>query len=292
MNDSNPVKGDGPQPDTITESQPHIVVGTATADPTSTPLSDTLPVSIAPQTSHPGAKTYVIISMAVMFLGTIPPILFLISISGQPGSEFLLLPLIPIFIAVGFIGLLNLFLLPRFLHRKYFEGTFRIITAITLAFSILIALFGAMQVAGVFRSASVVKQSEHRGKQETAYYAQQNAQARSEATVEQATQLLNSCQVFGFYYTNQNGINGSENAEATKAGILLYRIPKSYDTSVTTPASGDAGKHRMHIADRMVATMVPIARNAQHSCGIQFWHDGDYEQWKAGHWYFKGTLVV
>lgn len=101
-------------------------------------------------------------------------------------------------------------------------------------------------------------------------------------TVEQATDILNNCKVIGFYYTNQasqdvppeNKFNPFLRVEESTTGIVLV----SY-------IQGDR-PIRMHIADRMIETMVPIARNAQKFCSdLQFWHDGNYEQKQAdGTW--------
>lgn len=92
-------------------------------------------------------------------------------------------------------------------------------------------------------------------------------------TVAEATDLLNSCTLIGFYYTDQgkNGASGVD-AEDSSTGIAL-----AYKNDPI----------RIHIADRMIPQMVPIARDAQKKCpDLQFWHDGRYEQKDAnGNWY-------
>lgn len=265
----------------------HIIVGSDTGIQSS-PLGQ-LHAPVA--SKHTFAKTYLIISLIVLLMCTVLPIAFVSSVADQPGSEFLVFFLIPVFIVAGLFGVANLFVLPRFLARRYFNGPFKALTIGLLIFSVLAAILGALMVAGVFRSVSSFKDHEHESQKITQYYTQSEATARSDATVEQVTTLLNDCKVIGLYYTKQDGTDGAENAEKTSTGILLYHVPKSY-SGTTTPASNTNDEYRVHLADRMVSTLVPIARNAQHTCGIQFWHDGNYEQWKAGHWYFNDQLVV
>jgi hypothetical protein len=225
---------------------------------------------------HRFAETYVVISLVTMLV--------------MVSAYFTPLAIVLVYIGavpLGVIGLPNLLVIPILLVKKFLSGKYKVMGIILLVLSILAVAAAAYFIISV---KSIVSKSDKRSKQMTEYYDQQNATARSDATLEQATQLLNSCQVFGFYYTKQDGTNGAENAEKSSTGILLYKMPKSFE-GTTTPSSSDAGKYRMHIADRMVNTMVPIARNAQHSCGIQFWHDGNFEQYKDGKWYFNGQVV-
>lgn len=66
--------------------------------------------------------------------------------------------------------------------------------------------------------------------------------------------------------------------EASATGVVLVKI--------------DGEPYRISIADRLVPELVPIAREAQKSCASpQFWHDGTYEQYKDGKWYFKGEAI-
>lgn len=42
----------------------------------------------------------------------------------------------------------------------------------------------------------------------------------------------------------------------------------------------------------MLDELVPIAREAQKTCiDLQFWHDGAYEQYRDGKWYFRGEVI-
>lgn len=83
-------------------------------------------------------------------------------------------------------------------------------------------------------------------------------------TVAEATNLLNSCKLIGFYYNESTSDPSNEfDAEHSSTGIVL-----GYDNDPM----------HIHIANRMLATMLPIARAAQQKCpNLQFWHDGKYE---------------
>lgn len=91
-----------------------------------------------------------------------------------------------------------------------------------------------------------------------------NSEKPVDITVAQATDLLNSCKLIGFYYDEQTSDPSNQfNAEHSSTGIVL-----GYENDPL----------HIHIANRMVATMVPIARAAQQKCpNLQFWHDGKYE---------------
>ena len=228
-------------------------------------------------------KVYLIVCLIIFGLNTSLLALTFIPFAGV----YIAIGASPILASTGILGLITIGVIAGAFFKHYVSDTSKKL-AITVLVLCTLACLAAVPAVMVLKS---MRTEEAKSQKLEQYYAQSEKTARSEATVEQATSLLNSCQVFGFYYTGQNGADGAENAEATKTGILLYQMPKSYD-GTTTPASGDAGKYRMHIADRMVYTMVPIARKAQHSCGIQFWHDGNYEQWKNGQWYFNGQAVA
>ena len=264
----------------VSPDAPKIVVGSNTEDQfQAQPASS--PVGLV-DNGHRLLKTYVTIAFVILVLNTV-----LLSVTFIPiAGIFIALGASPIFAANGVLGLVSLFVVARALAKRLLVDKFKKFGITVLVLSVIAVL--------VSMPAFMVLKANHdetvKGQKMSQYYKQAEAAARSEATVAQATKLLNDCQVFGFYYTGQNGKDGAENAEATKTGILLYKMSASYD-GTTTPASSDAGKYRMHIADRMIDTMVPLARKAQQTCGIQFWHDGSYEQWKNGVWYFKGQAA-
>jgi hypothetical protein len=86
-------------------------------------------------------------------------------------------------------------------------------------------------------------------------------------TVEEATSLLTSCQLRGFYYTGQtksSDLTYEQGAENVETGIELTYI------------SGEP--YRIAIADRLINQMVPVAESAQKTClNLQIWHDGSYQ---------------
>ncbi len=92
--------------------------------------------------------------------------------------------------------------------------------------------------------------------------------ANPEITKEEAIQLLKTCQLKGFYYTNQTDKSDPSNGgwgELSSTGVVLTKI--------------DGKPYRISIADKLVNELVPIARQAQKTCNgsPQFWHNGNYE---------------
>lgn len=86
-----------------------------------------------------------------------------------------------------------------------------------------------------------------------------------EISPQDAAELLRACRISKFHYTQQTGERGGgTNAESSSTGIVLaFR-----DNPI-----------RLHIADRHIPELLPIARHAQETCrrDMQFWHDGGYE---------------
>lgn len=95
-------------------------------------------------------------------------------------------------------------------------------------------------------------------------------------SVKKASKLLNGCKLIGFYYTEHENGSDEFDAEGSPTGIVL--------------AYKEDPLH-IHIADRLVPTMVPVARKAQEKCpDLQFWHDGSYEYKNSkGNWQ---TLII
>jgi flagellar basal body-associated protein FliL len=254
-----------------------IIVGSGTG-----PQLQESPLEQPKVKSHRLLKIWLVISLLILVLNSWILLLMFVPFIGV----FVAIGAAPILLATGVLGLINLIVVSRALSKKYLTGAFRKIAIAIVVLSVPAVLAGSSAPFTLF----AMHKANQDGDKIAAYYDEQEATARSEVTVEEATKLLNDCKVFGFYYTAQNGVDGSENAEKTSSGVLLYYVGKSYDDT-TTPSSNNAGKYRMHIADRLIDTMVPLARNAQRTCGIQFWHDGTYEQYKNGQWYFKDQVV-
>lgn len=92
-------------------------------------------------------------------------------------------------------------------------------------------------------------------------------------TVEEATKILDNCRVIGFYYPDPREDDPLITESLSKTGIIVV-------------TDNDGKPIRIHIDQSQVATMVPIARNAQKTCkDLQFWN-GTYEQRDAaGNWH-------
>lgn len=104
--------------------------------------------------------------------------------------------------------------------------------------------------------------------------------ANPEITKDEAIDLLQACQLKGFYYTNQTKRHNGGWGELSSTGVVLTK--------------SDGKPYRISVADRLVPELAPVAREAQRTCsnhGPQFWHDGYYEQFKDGAWHFKGSPV-
>ncbi len=207
--------------------------------------------------------------------------------AGVSGTEFiglfLFITLVP---AVGIIALINLIGLPIYMIKHKSLGKGLVFGILSLVISALLALCGAysvyqLRVAVPNRVDELNKEFKQRNEEEDRQFVAANA--KPEITKEEAIELLKACKLKGFYYTKQTeseNLNGMQfpSAEASAAGVVLVKV--------------DGEPYRISIADRLVSELVPIAREVQKTCdGPQFWHDGTYEQYKDGKWYFKDEVV-
>ena len=245
------------------------------------------PVTLAGQlATHKSSKwRYLFIVLGILqFLGVAVYFIIMNGISGQPGSEFIVLALAVTFVPVmGLVALINLIGLPIYLRKHKPEGRGLVLAVVSLVISIGLVLSGIFGVsiwrmAGTnyqSRSSELSKKNEQKEKQFLA------DNAKPEITKEEAVQLLSACKLKGFYYTNQTNKNNAANGgwgELSTTGVVLTKV--------------DGRPYRISIADRLIPELVPIARTAQITCGDpQLWHDGSYEQYKDGKWYFKGEVV-
>ncbi len=249
----------------------------------STPGPVTLPVQL---TAHKSSKwRYLFIVLGILqFLGVAVYFIIMNGISGQPGSEFIVLALAVTFVPVmGLVALINLIGLPIYLRKHKPEGRGLVLAVVSLVISIGLVLSGIFGVsiwrmAGTnyqSRSSELSKKNEQKEKQFLA------DNAKPEITKEEAVALLNTCKLKGFYYTNQTNKTYPANGgwgELSTTGVVLTKV--------------DGKPYRISIADKLIPELVPIARTAQTTCGDpQFWHDGTYEQYKDGKWYFKSEVV-
>ncbi len=207
--------------------------------------------------------------------------------AGVSGTEFiglfLFITLVP---AVGIIALINLIGLPIYMIKHKSLGKGLVFGILSLVISALLALCGVysvyqLRVAVPNRVGELNKEFKQRNEEEDRQFVAANA--KPEITKEEAIELLKACKLKGFYYTKQTeseNLNGMQfpSAEASAAGVVLVKV--------------DGEPYRISIADRLVSELVPIAREVQKTCdGPQFWHDGTYEQYKDGKWYFKDEVV-
>ncbi len=229
--------------------------------------------------NHKLLKIWLIVSLVILILNTGLLALTLIPFAGV----YIAIGAAPILLATGVLGLINIFVTLRSLSKNYVSGGLRKVATTVLVLSVLAVLGGA--------SSPFILATQHKENAKTKQVQNETNSKYSEVTVEKATELLNSCQVYQLSYSNGKGSDWEKSPETSTTGILIYNEPTKYGAPSPTGSGYVGGTYIMYPADRMVSTIVPIARQAQSKCGIQFYHDDTSETWKDGHWYFKGTLV-
>lgn len=205
--------------------------------------------------------------------------------AGVSGTEFIgLILFITLVPAAAILAIINLIGLPIYIKKHKPHGKGMVFSILSLAVSIILVLYGAysiyqFRVALPRESKQITQEYDQKFQAEQKQFATDNAQP--EITKDEAVQLLQSCQLKGFYYTNQTDKSDPTNGgwgELSSTGVVLTKI--------------DGQPYRISIADKLVSELVPIARASQRTCGEpQFWHDGNYEQYQNGHWYFKEQVV-
>lgn len=201
--------------------------------------------------------------------------------AGASGTEFIALILfVTVVPAVAVISVINLIGLPIYMRKHKPHGKGLIFCIISLVISVLLALYGAYSVYGLtVYPKKLSEESRQKSEQRQQEFAAANA--KPEITKEEAIELLKTCKLKGFYYTNQTDKSDPANGgwgELSSTGVVLTKV--------------DGQPYRISIADKLIPELLPIAREAQKTCGgPQFWHDGTYEQYKDGKWYFKGEVV-
>lgn len=186
---------------------------------------------------------------------------------------FLALVFYPLYIlALGLVALFNLVGLPLYMLRNRPQGGELILGVISLVVSVAIVAYAAymeyeLNVALPKHFADQSQQFQQETQARQRQFEADNA--RPEITKDEAIALLNTCQLSGFYYTDQTNRQDGEWGELSSTGVVLTKI--------------DGKPYRISIADRLVSALVPVARAAQEKCGgrPQFWHDGHYE---AANW--------
>ncbi len=264
----------------IPSSQPAIVV-----DGQSQQLTTPMPSSQFDQIPNPKPSKWRYFFIVLGILQAIGVAIFFIVITwaiqqakaGVSGTEFIgLLVFVTVVPAVGLIALINLIGLPIYMIRHKPHGEGMVFSVLSLIISVILALYGAYSVYQLLVVAP--KHINEQRAQTQQRIKHLDIVPPKEITVAEATDLLNNCKLNGLYYTKQNMPDGEKGGENTTTGILLTSI--------------DGAPHHISIADRLIPTLVPIARSAQKTCpNLQFWHDGNYEQYQNGHWSFNGQVV-
>lgn len=207
------------------------------------------------------------------------------SLGGQTGGEFVaLLLFVTLVPAVALVALINLIGLPIYMIKHKTRGKGFAFGVVSLVISLALFSFGAWnlyqaRVVAPKRIDELSERSRQKFEEQDRQFAAANA--KPEITKEEAIELLKSCKLKGFYYTNQTDKSDPANGgwgELSSTGVVLTKV--------------DGQPYRISIADKLIPELVPIAREAQKTCGgPQFWHDGMYEQYKDGKWYFRSEVV-
>lgn len=203
---------------------------------------------------------------------------------GYSGTEYIGIILsVTIVPALTIISLINLIGLPIYMRKNKLYGKNLIVSIVLLIISSLLILWLAYSSYKAMKLTKELNQKTEQMKQENKQKQQEfeAVNANPEITKKEAIQLLKSCKLKGLYYTNQTDKSNPANGgwgELSSTGVVLTKI--------------NGQPFRISIADKLVSELVPIAREAQKTCDrLQFWHDGRYEQYKDGKWYFKNEVV-
>ncbi|MBP9852854.1 MAG: hypothetical protein QG629_231 [Patescibacteria group bacterium] len=265
------------QPQNIQSSERPAIVSSSTGQQLQPIVSQPL---LPNDGGHKLLKTWLVVSLIILILNGGLLALTLIPFAGV----YIAIGAAPILLATGLLGLVNIFVTLRALSKNYFSGGFKKVTTTVLVLSVMAVLGGASSpFILAAQHKENVKTQEHQDKVNSYY---------SEVTVEKATELLNSCKIYKLSYSNGKGGDWEKTPESTASGILTFD-EYNYMGQPTSSAWNNArGKYQMYLADRTVNTIVPIARQAQKTCDIQFYHDGaDEVKQKDGRVYFKGEPI-
>jgi hypothetical protein len=205
-----------------------------------------------------------------------------LSKAGVSGMEFIVMILLATLVpAVVIVALINLVGLPIYMAKHKPQGKALAFSIVSVVISALLVVYGAYNVYHLYAAPSnLAEQSREKTRLLTEQF--NTGQTLSEIPKEEAVELLKTCKLKEFYYTKQTGkadqVNGGW-GELSSTGVVLIMV--------------DGAPQGISIADKLITELVSEARNAQKTCaGPQLWHDGAYEQYKDGAWYFKGEAVT
>ncbi|MBP6880842.1 hypothetical protein KBC31_04415 [Candidatus Saccharibacteria bacterium] len=187
-------------------------------------------------------------------------LIFLITLSSgsSTGSEFLGLQyLIPAAFGIFVSSLINLFIIPLYILRNKPQGKRLVYVCLYLLVSIIVF---AVPLYGLFQSNNYTPPDYEKNYSESAdeRTVEDNddkiepKDEYSEISKENVVELLETCQVGEFFYTNQTNIYNHNRGELSSTGAVLVE-----QKDVPT---------RISIADRLIPELLPVAREAQKNC--------------------------
>lgn len=259
-------------------SDPSSVIVGSNTEPQSQSQILSQPVQLVSE-NHKLLKPWLLTTLVVLILNA-----GLLSLTVIPfAGVFIALGAAPIFLATGLLGLINLIVVSRSLSKKYFTVGFRKIATTVLVLSAIAVLGGV--------SSPFILAVQHKENAKTQKIQDNINSYYSEVSLEKATDLLNNCKIYKLNYSNSKGNDWDKTPETTRSGILTYDEYSYFGKPSNSNWDNARDKYTMYIADRKVDSIIPIARQAQKTCDIQFSHDGTDEQKKDGQWYFRDRLV-
>ncbi len=256
--------------------------------PTQTPppppiFSPPLPTSqVPPPRRSPWRSTLITLGTIQLIIAVLTVSLFIYGATIPYFAIFLMLVVYAyVMPVIAIIALANIVVLILYLVKGRPQGRNLIFTIISVVVS-----FGLLAVSSyyIYQIRVVAPREFAEARQKSALENEARdqqyraANANPEITKEEAISLLQTCKLKGFYYTQETKEEHGTSPVSSKTGIVLTKV--------------DNEPYRISIADRLISELVPIAREAQKTCeNPQFWHDGSYEQYKDGKWYFKDEVV-
>lgn len=210
----------------------------------------------------------------------------LYSIAGETGGEFIALLLfitcVPFLVGISLFAVVYV---PVTLKKYRPKGRLLVLSVLSLIISIAILIYGGLIL--YFTMASFIGLGRDAGKH-TIYTEPSDQQIandtkQTEISKEDALKMIEECQIKRLYYTDQ-----SKTIELS-AGVTIPAAESSTTGIVVRYENGKPSN--MYIADRHIAELVALAREVQYRCGTLFWHDGAYEKYEDGKWYFNNEVV-
>lgn len=182
--------------------------------------------------------------------------------------------LIPFLAILAFINLVGL---PIYLIRRKPRVRGWVLSALSLIVSAVIASYSVYLLYNLLvvlpkESQEHVARLERAAEERDRQFAADNV--KPEITKEEAIAILKTCQLNYFYYTKQTDRENGQWGELSSTGVVLIKR--------------EGQPYTLSIAKKHEAQLVPIAREAQQTCGDGpvFWYDGDYEsQRQDGTWF-------